>query len=166
MRESQCARLARAGQSRATSPSKSDANCCSPETSSCRRLLFLQSRIGKINPFLDTRLFKISVASGVRKHTGYVFGRDAPSPALLNIRFRSRSIGEARSRRVDASQAVGVYIFAAETFVRCHTVFPVFTAGALLRQSETIQYLCLKMAAPSPTIASKPLILYVEDNDI
>src|SRR5436309_7084799 len=71
MRESQCARLARAGQGRATSPSKSDANCCSPETSSCRRLLFLQSRIGKINPFLDTRLFKISVASGVRKHTGY-----------------------------------------------------------------------------------------------
>ena len=40
---------------------------------------------------------------------------------------------------VDASQAVGVYIFAAETFVRCHTVFPVFTVGALLRQSETIQ---------------------------
>src|SRR6266496_1127067 len=32
-------------------------------------------------------------------------------------------------------KAVGVYIFAAETFVRCHTVFPVFTAGALLRQS-------------------------------
>src|SRR5207245_7590836 len=74
-------------QGRATSPSKSDANCCSPETSSCWRLLFLQSRIGKINPFLHTRLFKISVASGVRKHTGYVFGRDAPSPALLKYKF-------------------------------------------------------------------------------
>src|SRR5438445_6069362 len=120
MRESQCARLARAGQGRATSPSKSDANCCSPETSSCRRLLFLQSRIGKINPFLHTRLFKISVASGVRKHTGYVFGRDAPSPALLKHTFPLAFHWRGSKCPVHASQAGGVYIFDAETFVRCH----------------------------------------------